>query len=419
LIGVRFTAPEHRADGSIGTARYEIEGAPVDGWRVRREGRAYLAVGAGYRLLRSRVCGICATDLARHRLPFPLPQVTGHEAVAEADDGTLVAVEINASHAARELPRAQWCEPCRSGLPTHCADRPVLGIHGLLGGFSPWILAPTGAAVPLPRDLDPLVATLLEPFAAAWHAVGTIAPRPGDCVAVLGPGRLGTLTVAALAAYRQRRGIAFGILVLAREPARAELARAVGADEIRALAAVPRGAPVADVVIDTTGAAVGLETALALACREVHVKSTSGEPACGLRHVTELVVDELRLVPDGAPGSADDAAVRVTSLPALEAAIRPDPAVARAAVGPRGTIVVGAPAPDDSPLLDAIAGRGLIVSSSRCGDLRDALPVLCELVRTTDLARLVTAVVAPEHLAVGYALARQAGAGKIVVRQPA
>ena len=95
-------------------------------------------------------------------------------------DGTLVGVEINASHAARELPRGAWCGPCLGGLPTHCEDRLVLGIHALPGGFAPWILAPVGALVPLPRDLDPLVATLLEPFAAAWHAVRTVAPRAGE-----------------------------------------------------------------------------------------------------------------------------------------------------------------------------------------------------------------------------------------------
>jgi hypothetical protein len=57
------------------------------------------------------------------------------------------------------------------------------------------------------------------------------------------------------------------------------------------------------------------------------------------------------------------------------------------------------------------------VSSSRCGDLREALPVLCELSATTDIARLVTDVLPPERLADGYAAARRAGAGKIVIRQ--
>src|SRR5207249_2809327 len=107
---------------------------------VVREGREHLRLGPGYRLLRVSRCGVCATDLARRQLPFPLPQVTGHEVVAVADDGTPVVVEINASHAARALPPDAWCADCRRGLGTHCPDRLVLGIHDLPGGFGPWLL---------------------------------------------------------------------------------------------------------------------------------------------------------------------------------------------------------------------------------------------------------------------------------------
>jgi D-arabinose 1-dehydrogenase-like Zn-dependent alcohol dehydrogenase len=31
--------------------------------------------------LKNRYCGICTTDLKRHCLPFPLPQIIGHEIV--------------------------------------------------------------------------------------------------------------------------------------------------------------------------------------------------------------------------------------------------------------------------------------------------------------------------------------------------
>jgi threonine dehydrogenase-like Zn-dependent dehydrogenase len=349
-----------------------------------------------------------------------MPQVTGHEVIAEDDDGRPVAVEINASHAARGLPREQWCARCRAGLATHCPDRLVLGIHGLLGGFSPWILAPARAIVPLPADLDPLVATLLEPFAAAWHAVETIAPQAGDTVAVLGLGRLGTLVVAALAAYRRRSGRTFGIVGLARDPARAVLAGALGADEVRALAdAVAVDRP-ADVVVETSGAAGGLEIALRLARREVHLKSTTGLPSCGLRHATELVVDELRLIPERALGGPPSSEVAiVSSLAAIDAAIRPDPMVARAAVGPRGTLALAAPSDASHPLLDAVGRRGVHITTSRCGDLRAALPVLCEIAAgAAGIDRLVTRVLPAERLAYGYAAARVAGAGKIVMQHP-
>ena len=57
----------------------ELELEPM---RLARDDAPYLELGPGYRLLRTSHCGICSTDLARHRLPFALPQVTGHEIVA-------------------------------------------------------------------------------------------------------------------------------------------------------------------------------------------------------------------------------------------------------------------------------------------------------------------------------------------------
>jgi hypothetical protein len=70
-------------------------------------------------------------------------------------------------------------------------------------------------------------------------------------------------------------------------------------------------------------------------------------------------------------------------------------------------------------LLHAVGRRGIRVTTSRCGDLRAALPVLRETAAATGIDRLVTHVLPAARLAEGYALARRAGAGKIVVRQPA
>jgi threonine dehydrogenase-like Zn-dependent dehydrogenase len=411
---VRFEAAEHRADGSLGTARYEIDGSTQTGWRLARDDAPYLELGPGYRLLRTSHCGICSTDLARHRLPFPLPQVTGHEIVARDDDGRLVAVEINASHAARALPTHDWCALCRTGLPTHCPERLVLGIHALPGGFAPWILAPVGAVVPLPEALDPLEGTLLEPFAAAWHAVQTIAPFPGDVVAVLGVGRLGSLLVAALAAQRERGGGRSEIVAVARG-AGAERARRLGADRVLPADEAPRAGRIADVVIEASGTPDGLVLALGLARREVHLKSTTGRPAAGLAHATELVVDELRLV----PGHMTLRGVPIaTSLAEIDAAIRPDPGVERSAVGPRGAIAVAASATASEPLLHALGTLGMHVTSSRCGDFRDALPPFAWLAARPErpLRSLITHVLPATRLADGYATASRPDAVKVVMQ---
>jgi threonine dehydrogenase-like Zn-dependent dehydrogenase len=299
---VAFSATEYRADGSMGPAAFVLSGSAADGWEFLREGRLHLRLGPGYELLRTSHCGICSTDLARRHLPFPLPQVIGHEAVAIDRSGASAVVEINASHAGRGLSREQWCAHCRNQLDHHCPERLVLGIHDLPGGFSPWLLAPAGGIVPLPAAISPRTATLIEPFAAALHAVTSLAPRRGDRVAVLGPRRLGSLVIAALAAWRRHCNGQYEILAVARREEMRQLARRLGADLVLEAQAAATMHDVAEIVVDTTGDPQGLVLASQLAGREVHVKSTTGRPAFGLTHVTDLVVDELTLAryPDAA-----------------------------------------------------------------------------------------------------------------------
>jgi len=98
---VGFDALEYCADDAFQPARYVFRERPGGGWQVERNGRDHLLLGAGYRLLRTRACGVCSTDLDRRFLPFPLPQITGHEAVVEDEAGRRFVVEINASHRAR------------------------------------------------------------------------------------------------------------------------------------------------------------------------------------------------------------------------------------------------------------------------------------------------------------------------------
>ena len=411
---VAFTAAEYQADGAIRPARYAFAGATADGWEIQRDGALHLRLGPGYRLLAVSHCGVCATDLARRHLPFPLPQVTGHEVVARDEHGLPVAIEINASHVARGLPAGQWCAHCRAGFDTHCPERLVLGIHDLPGGFGPWILAPAAAVLPIDAAIDRRTSTLVEPFAAALHAVRTIAPRAGERVAVVGPGRLGTLVVAALAAWRATGGPAIEIVAVGRRPDLLARARRLGADATLLVEEAERQPGLAGVAIETTGSPDGLALALRLATREVHVKSTTGQPTLGLAHLTELVVDELSLAPLGevpAVGSAvlsasvpapirmrlerqgvqlvaetnvgslplggADAAI-VTSLAEVDAVIRPRPGLERGLVHALGTILVADSGQVRTPLLAAVLDRKLRLSSSRCGDFRPAVAMLAD-----------------------------------------
>ncbi len=456
---VACTAPEYQADGTIRPARYVFLGTTEDGWEVRREGRAHLRLGPGYRLLAVSHCGVCSTDLARRHLPFPLPQITGHEIVARDESGGAVVVEINASCAARGLDRGAWCAHCAGGMPTHCPARLVLGIHDLPGGFSPWILAPVSAVLPVPAAIGPLTATLVEPFAAALAAVRSLELAGGDRVLVLGPGRLGSLVVAALAAWRRRTAGRFAIVAAGGRPEALARARTLGADETIPLdRRTAAASAVAEVVVETTGSPAGLELAVRLATREVHVKSTTGQPALGLANATALVVDEVALVPwltdrpapagttvtvpAGAPArlrralaAADlrpvtpaqaralplggaDLAVAETSAE-VDALLRPEPGVERGAVRARGTILLtgrGARTADD--LVALLRRRGLRVTSTRCGDFPEALAVLADpALRSGFGERLVAGIVPAARLADAFGRAA-AGGGKVIAGHP-
>jgi len=473
---IAFSAPEYQPDGSIHPAAYTYAGSSADGWEVRREGRDHLRLGPGYRLLRVSHCGVCSTDLARRHLPFPLPQVTGHEVVAYDDAGRPVVIEINASHAARGLPAAVSCAYCRSGLTTHCAERLVLGIHDLPGGFGPWILAPQANVLPVPPGITPATAAMIEPFAAALHAVRALAPADRARVAVLGPRRLGMLVIAAFAAWRARVGRRCEILAVARRPEMRALARALGADDVLDAEGAHAMREVADVVVDTTGSPAGLASALALASREVHVKSTTGQVTLGLAHLTELVVDELTLAPYGEAllgetvlpsppprvavvlggnvpvGIARDLASRglrviagndpaalaaelardpavelgaadlavVTTLAAVDAAIRPRPGLERGLVRARGTILVADIRQPRDLLLSALLDRGLRLTTTRCGDFRAGIDLLADpaLGLGERLGeRMTTSVFPASRLADAFAAAIDPRSVKVLVRQ--
>jgi len=459
---IEFRAQELHEDGAFREAEYAFDGTPAEGWTVLREGKIWLELPPGYEPLETVCCGICSTDQARRFLPFALPQIIGHEALAVDSRGRLVAAEINASCTALGLPEDEKCPLCACGLSTHCTSRLTLGIDRLPGGFGPRMLAPEGAVVPVPADLPVDDALLVEPFAAALHAAERIDLDSAETVAVLGAGRLGLLVVAALRALRDRSGRAFTIVVTETDRRRAALARAVGADE---LWTGPRNDPVADVVVEATGSVDGLGQALSMARREVHVKSTTGRETLGLRHLTAMVVDEISLAPldiekdqalwsessqtalvfgqrpaketadaleqrglvlsclaaEELPGAAPDDwtpsdVVVVSSLEMADRALRPWHGSERGLVRPRGTILIDNRA-DTAPLTARLFERHLRLTTSRCGDFERAFPYLRDLHRSGAALgeRLITHRLRATDMAAAMKSANDPCALKVVV----
>ena len=99
----------------------------------------------------------------------------------------------------------------------------------------------------------------------------------------------------------------------------------------------------------------------------------------------------------------------------IDAAIRPDPDREVALVRPRGAILVsGQPAAGGAA--HAVAGRGLHVSSSRCGNFADALDLLATTPALRELGdRMVTHRFAAADLSRAFATAASPDCIKAVV----
>jgi alcohol dehydrogenase len=207
---------------------------------------------AGEALIRTRLAGICNTDLEIMRGYMGFSGVLGHEFVGEvvrADDapalvGRRVVGEINAY--------CRECDTCRRGDPTHCPNRTTLGIFQRNGTMADYFTLPTHLLYPLPDSLPDEWAVFTEPLAAACEITERIHVRPTDRVVVLGDGKLGLLVAQVL----QLAGC--DLLVVGRNPGKLAILEKRG---IRTQTAGKAVEPGADIVVEATGNAEGFALA--------------------------------------------------------------------------------------------------------------------------------------------------------------
>ncbi|MCF6149789.1 MAG: alcohol dehydrogenase catalytic domain-containing protein [Candidatus Kuenenia sp.] len=294
---VKFNTREYQTNGSFESVHYEYTGNNTSGWTILRNGKKFVKLGTGFTLVKTVYCGICSTDLFRKHLPYPLPQIIGHEVVGVIDNIPVVS-EINASHLARN-DHPDKCPYCKGGMHIHCPDRLTLGINKLPGGFSPFFLAPVAAISEVPQEIGIKTACIVEPFAAALHAITITPPGNGDFVAILGPRRLGMLVIAALSCFRRQYGLHFTICGIVRHKHLEELCLLLGADTVINICDVAKTnlQQQFDIVFDTTGNPDGFELSLYLTRHIVHLKSTHGNKVMGMKHLSDMVVDEIALLP--------------------------------------------------------------------------------------------------------------------------
>ena len=274
--------------------------------KIEIKEREVLSAGPGEAVIQVQHAGICGTDLAlfHGNYPVPLPHICGHEfmgKVTEAGDGVdskwigkPVTAEINNTCLA--YGKKDLCIACEKGVPSHCQTRTVTGIINHSGAFADEVKVAAGTLHEIPSNVDPLIATLTEPLAAALQTFVMSPMKKDDKLVVIGPGRLGILIIFAASLKgiktiavsrsetKRNRSIQFGAQhAFAPEDAMAEICN------------VTEGLG-AEMVVDTTGNPDGITQALKLVRPQgtIACKTTCGLPATGL-DMTQLVVDEIRL----------------------------------------------------------------------------------------------------------------------------
>jgi alcohol dehydrogenase/L-iditol 2-dehydrogenase len=231
--------------------------------------------GHGEVLLHVRGVSVCGSDVHQYHnkqsWPVRVPVVLGHEfcgQVAARGPGVTGFAEGDwvVSETAAEIDPDS--PPTRCGQYNLDPSRKGFG-YGLDGAMARYVRVPARCLHHLPAGVPAEVAALTEPCCVAYQAVVVNARvRPGDVVAVIGPGPIGLLCAAVARLCGAGRVLLAGI---ARDRPRLEIGLRMGAtdafdvgsqDVAAALRQIGDGLG-ADVVIDAAGVSATLKDALA------------------------------------------------------------------------------------------------------------------------------------------------------------
>ena len=206
--------------------------------------------------------GICGSELhgfkihAKRRTP---PLILGHEFAGEIlalgdgvtgyRPGDRVAVNSTIS--------CGTCEACVDGDPHVCRTAEVFGTKRP-GAFADQVAVPVSTLLPMPKNVTPLQASLMEPLGNGVHAWSMIRRRFPETVVIFGAGAIGLFTLQVAKAAGAGR-----LAVVDVSPARLAVARRLGAEQtwdartddvLAGIQEFTRGRG-ADVAIDAVGAA--------------------------------------------------------------------------------------------------------------------------------------------------------------------
>ena len=189
-------------------------------------------------LVRVRNCGICGSDISYYYGVNPLgtptgkgPLVLGHEFTGEIVElGSAVKrlnlFKIGDRVVVNPVQNCNACSYCAGGAPHMCPNTTVPGAS-VDGGFAEYCVSRYTGLFVLPEGLGYTAAAFVEPVACVVHGLEKLDVKPGQSVAVFGPGPMGLLIVQLAKAV----GAGKVVLVGTRDD-RLEAGRRCGADAV-------------------------------------------------------------------------------------------------------------------------------------------------------------------------------------------
>jgi len=217
-------------------------------------------------------CGICGTDLHVYHDTFKNypPVILGHEFAGRVVETGAEVRKVRPGDVFSVLGATAVtcgaCRYCRRGEFMFCRSRRGMG-HGVNGAFTRYAAARPDQLYAVPEGVPLEEAALVEPLAAAVHAVGDVGRfQLGDVALVSGPGPIGLLVLKLLAA----QGIQTLVAGTAQDTLRLEKARIYGAaqtividqEDLAAAVAEATGGEGVDIAFEVAGAEASVRNCL-------------------------------------------------------------------------------------------------------------------------------------------------------------
>jgi threonine dehydrogenase-like Zn-dependent dehydrogenase len=258
-----------RFDGTNAAVRDCPEPEPRPGWAV----------------VDVRLAGVCNTDLEICRGYMGFTGILGHELVGVVSDGPeawkgkRVVSEINFACGA--------CETCGRGLGRHCPARTVMGILAADGAMAERVRVPIANLHEVGQGVSDEAAVFAEPLAAAFEILEQVHVTAATRCTVLGDGKLGLL----IAQVLHQHGAP--VLAVGKHLDKMAILSARG---VRTALLSDWDRAKADVVVEATGTAAGLELAIAATAPRgtLVLKSTVAERSS--LSLSPIVIHEIAVV---------------------------------------------------------------------------------------------------------------------------